>query len=226
MRYLSQSILLLFFSVSIMAGSREGIAPRGSASDYPAHTEVEDFALGASLLTAEQVRSNFASDLNRGYIVVEVSIYPKTGTSLEVARRDFILRKADGGILARPSDPKTVAAILQKTALPKFTWKVLADGALQVQPQDKPAQVYLWRAENPKARDFRVDTIGNAYVSSRLEERPGGTYVGRVPKPPEGFTAFFVELVYDGGGKFPFKFTTDVSVVPDRLPYTLKPFEK
>jgi len=116
MRYLSHSTLLLIFSVSIMAGSREGIAPRGSASDYPAHTEVEDFALGASLLTAEQVRSNFASDLNRGYIVVEVSIYPKTGTSLEVARRDFILRKADGGILARPSDPKTVAAILQKTA--------------------------------------------------------------------------------------------------------------
>ena len=25
----------------------------------------------------------------------------------------------------------------------------------------------------------------------------------------------FVELIYAGGGKFPFKFTTEVSVVPD-----------
>ena len=99
-----------------MAGSREGIAPRGSPSDYPTHVDLEDLVLGASLLTQEQVRSNFASELNRGYIVVEVSIYPKARKSLEVARRDFILRKADGEVLARPSDPTTVAAILQRTA--------------------------------------------------------------------------------------------------------------
>jgi hypothetical protein len=116
MRYLSGAILLLLFSVSIMAGTQEGITPRGSASDYAVHTELDDFALGACLLTPEQVRSNFASDLNRGYVVIEVSIYPKAGKSFEVARRDFILKKADGGVLARPSDPKTVAAILQKTA--------------------------------------------------------------------------------------------------------------
>ena len=46
--------------------------------------------------------------------------------------------------------------------------------------------------------------------------------VGRVGKPAEGFTAFFVELVYDSGGKYPFKFTTEVSVVPDVLPFSFK----
>ena len=35
----------------------------------------------------------------------------------------------------------------------------------------------------------------------------------------EGWTAFFVELTFKSGGPFPFKFTTEVSVVPDRLPY-------
>jgi len=49
-----------------------------------------------------------------------------------------------------------------------------------------------------------------------------GVYVGRVGKPAEGFTAFFVELVYDSGGKYPFKFTTEVSVVPDVLPFSFK----
>ena len=41
-------------------------------------------------------------------------------------------------------------------------------------------------------------------------------------KPGEGFTAFFMELIYDSGGKYPFKFTTDVSVVPDVLPFSFK----
>jgi hypothetical protein len=43
-----------------------------------------------------------------------------------------------------------------------------------------------------------------------------------VEKPATGFTAYFVELVYDSGGPYPFKFTTEVSVIPDVLPYAWK----
>ena len=80
----------------------------------------------------------------------------------------------------------------------------------------------LWQATNLKARDFRVDTIGKAYTSTALKEEKTGVYVGRVNKPAEGFTAFFVEMIYPSGGKYPFKFTTEVSVVPDVLPFTFK----
>jgi PhoPQ-activated pathogenicity-related protein len=79
--------------------------------------------------------------------------------------------------------------------------------------------VNVWQATNPKARDFRVDTIGNAYTSTTLKEEKPGVYVARVNKPASGFTAFFVELVYDSGVKYPFKFTSEVSVVPDVLPF-------
>jgi hypothetical protein len=37
---------------------------------------------------------------------------------------------------------------------------------------------------------------------------------------------FFVELVYDSGGKYPFKFTTEVSVVPDVLPFKFEDAKK
>jgi hypothetical protein len=37
---------------------------------------------------------------------------------------------------------------------------------------------------------------------------------------------FFVELVYDSGGKYPFKFTTEVSVVPDVLPFKFEDARK
>ena len=47
-----------------------------------------------------------------------------------------------------------------------------------------------------------------------------GSYVGEVAMPKEGFTAFFVELSWDSGlPAAPFKFTTEVSIVPDTLPF-------
>jgi PhoPQ-activated pathogenicity-related protein len=40
-----------------------------------------------------------------------------------------------------------------------------------------------------------------------------------VPKPAKGWTAFFVELTFASGGRYPLKFTTAVRVLPDTLPY-------
>ena len=92
--------------------------------------------------------------------------------------------------------------------------------------KDRPQQVNLWHATNPKGRDFRMDTIGSAYASSALREQKPGVYVGRMDKPAQGYTAFFVELVYDSGGRYPFKFTTEVSVVPDVLPFKFEDARK
>jgi len=105
---------VLLFSLNTPAAKGQGIKPGRSASEYPGHNEREDVATGAVPLTAEQVRSTFVSDLNRGYLVVEVSIYPKVSQQLEINRRDFVLRGPDNGILARPGDPKAIASTLQR----------------------------------------------------------------------------------------------------------------
>jgi PhoPQ-activated pathogenicity-related protein len=87
--------------------------------------------------------------------------------------------------------------------------------------------VNLWQATNPKARDFRLMTIGKAYASSPLAPDGKGAYVARVPKPAAGWTAFFVELVFESGdAKAPYKFTTQVQVVPDVLPHSFDEFRK
>ena len=75
------------------------------------------------------------------------------------------------------------------------------------------------QATNPKARDFRVDTIGNAFTAETLSMRGDGSYLASAPKPASGYTAWFVEITEPGGGKYPFKFTTEVYVTPDVLPY-------
>ncbi len=122
---------------------------------------------------------------------------------------------------ARESIASFYLTVLEGQPRPSFTWKRESDGVLRVSVKDKPAEANLWQATNPEARDFRVDTIGKAYTKSPLEPQSDGSYRVDVPKPAQGFTAYFVELVYPTGHEYPLKFTTDVYVVPDVLPFEM-----
>lgn len=118
-------------------------------------------------------------------------------------------------------------AIVKGSPLPKFSWKMMTDGSIRVDTETKPLEVNLWQANNPKARDFRLMTIGKAYTKSTLKGDGKGGYVAKVDKPAAGWTAFFVELVFASGDeKAPYKFTTQVQVVPDVLPHSFEDFRK
>ncbi|HAM71674.1 MAG TPA: PhoPQ-activated pathogenicity [Verrucomicrobiales bacterium] len=110
-------------------------------------------------------------------------------------------------------------AIVRQAPLPRFSWTREADGSLRVKVVDAPKEVRLWQASNPKARDFRLETLGKAWQSQVLTDQGGGTYVGRPETPSQGWTAFMVELTYPSTGPYPFKFTTEVVVTPDKTPY-------
>lgn len=101
---------------------------------------------------------------------------------------------------------------------PRFTWEHQYDGVVRVFTLDKPASVKLWQATNPKRRDFRKEAIGDAYTSTTLHDEGGGVYVAEVEAPETGYRAYFVELTFPNGGPAPFKFTTDVKVIPDKYP--------
>jgi PhoPQ-activated pathogenicity-related protein len=112
-------------------------------------------------------------------------------------------------------------AVTLGKARPRFSWKIDKDGSITVQTKDQPAEVKLWQATNEKARDFRLDTIGAVYKSAPLAAEKPGLYRARVASPAQGYTAYFVELTFASGGKFPYKFTTGVRVTPDRLPFSV-----
>jgi hypothetical protein len=109
-------ILLLSFSVVVVAQDRQGIEPRSTALDYSNHAVEKQISIGAALMAPEQVRHTFVTDLNRGYIVIEVGIYPVTGTKACIALSQFILRS--GKLVSRPAGPAEIAKILQKTDTP------------------------------------------------------------------------------------------------------------
>jgi PhoPQ-activated pathogenicity-related protein len=114
-------------------------------------------------------------------------------------------------------------AVLKGSKLPQFSWKI-EPPAIRVSGKDKPSEVKLWHATNPNARDFRLDTIGPKWESDTVEADSSGAYVAKIGAPAEGWSAFFVELTFPNpNGAAPFKFTTSVKVLPERLPYKFEP---
>ena len=111
-------------------------------------------------------------------------------------------------------------AILLDSPLPQFSWKLEKDGAIRVHSKTTPTEVKLWQATNPNARDFRLETLGPVWESTALSDQGHGVYVGRGTAPVRGWSAFFVELTYPGSTSTPYKFTTQVRVLPDVVPYS------
>ncbi len=109
--------------------------------------------------------------------------------------------------------------VIAKKARPQYSWSFEKDGSIRVSCTSKPKEVKLWQANNPKARDFRLEKIGKAYTSTLLSDQGEGVFVGKVEKPPEGWTAFFVEMTFDAGVTFPLKMTSGVRIVPETLPF-------
>jgi PhoPQ-activated pathogenicity-related protein len=132
-----------------------------------------------------------------------------------VPNTDHSLKGSD----ARESVLAFYDAVVAGQPRPQFSWSFALDGVIEVKTAARPLAAVLWQATNPEARDFRLETIGSAYRSSTLESSGNGTYTARVPTPARRWVAYFVELTFASRGPFPFKFTTEVRVAPDTLPF-------
>ena len=111
------------------------------------------------------------------------------------------------------------ASVVKGTVRPNIKWTFEGDGTITVIAKERPGSVRMWRATNPEGRNFRQDVIGNAYKSQPLKPAGPNTWIARVDAPPKGWTAFFIELTFPSGGRYPFKVTTAVRVLPETLPY-------
>lgn len=111
------------------------------------------------------------------------------------------------------------SSIVRGSKRPEFAWQFLPDGGIEVRTKDQPKAVKLWQANNPEARDFRLEKIGPAYKSTDLQDAGGGVYRCAAPPTEKGFTAYFIELTFASGSKYDFKFTSGVRVTPDKYPY-------
>lgn len=111
------------------------------------------------------------------------------------------------------------ASVVTNTRRPEIRWTFERDGSIKATATERPDSVRLWQAVNPRARNFRLDVLGPAYKSRPLTPSGPNTWTARVEPPASGWTAFFIEMRFPSGGKYPFTTTTAVRVLPDTLPY-------
>jgi hypothetical protein len=107
----------LLACVAVLAfAAPKGTVPLSSANRYPAHQQRDSVSIGAKLLTPEQVRRTFVSDLKRCCMVVEVALYPQPKQPLDVSLDSFSIRAVGTDTASKASEPKLVAAKLQQDA--------------------------------------------------------------------------------------------------------------
>jgi PhoPQ-activated pathogenicity-related protein len=109
--------------------------------------------------------------------------------------------------------------VLRGQSRPEYSWSFGDDGSIDIECETLPLEVRMWQANNPKARDFRLQTIGPAYQASKLNAVSQGRYVATRPAARPGWTAYFVEMDFPNDDGPPLKFTTGVRVTPDVLPH-------
>lgn len=103
----------------LLARDGQGIRPRPTPADYPASESASALTLAAAVIAPEQVKHMFATELNNGYIVVEVAVYPGSGQELDLATGDFTLKIGGSGDMLRAASPRAIASVLQKKHEPR-----------------------------------------------------------------------------------------------------------
>jgi PhoPQ-activated pathogenicity-related protein len=129
----------------------------------------------------------------------------------------------DHGVTRRSDAAISLAAfyesVVKNTPRPTYSWRFLPGGVIEWRTKDKPKSVKMWSANNPNARDFRLETLGPQYKSVDLTDQGNGVYRVTPPAAERGYTAYFIEAAYPGAGKYEMKFTSGVRVTPDKYPF-------
>lgn len=83
----------------------------------------------------------------------------------------------------------------------------------------KPDHVYIWSANNPNARDFRLKsaTFTREEIQPIVAIDDSFTYQWQ-PGKQKGWTAFFMEMSYKAPNNKSFLFSTQVYITPDSYP--------
>ena len=113
-------------------------------------------------------------------------------------------------------------AIVSNIDLPSVSWTYPSENVLVLQSDISPTDATLWVANNPRARDFRLETVGPIYTPTPLKLSDGDNQTLQIPTPEKGWNAYFVEFTYDIGAATPLKVSTEVKVIPDILPFSNK----
>jgi hypothetical protein len=107
---------LLGFLPGLVFAAPKGTVARAAAEKYALHASQDGIGIGLVLLSQEQARKQFVSDMNRCCVVVEIALYPDGNKPLSVSLDDFAISAVGSESASKPASAKVVASTLQKKA--------------------------------------------------------------------------------------------------------------
>jgi hypothetical protein len=85
-------------SLALGTAAERGVKPRPAPAEYTFRSSAGSLTIGAELIPARRVAQLFSTDLNRGYMIVEVGVYPGTDQNVELDARDFVIPPPSVGV--------------------------------------------------------------------------------------------------------------------------------
>lgn len=168
------------FVVALLAvAADQGVRPRGKAADYPAHESAGGVTIAAAIVPPEKVQHQLSAEVVKaGYTVVEVAVYPDSGTVVDVSSDDFTLTSGSSKETARADTPAVVDGAIapDKSVEPPKT-----PGKVQVHTEQTIGVITGGGGYDPVTG--RRNT-GGVYTDSRVGVGVGDPTVGGAPPPP------------------------------------------
>ncbi len=126
----------ILLSVLVGAGMTAWLAAGSKGDDFQARKATGELTIAVRLLSEQEVKQRFVSDLHETHNVVEVLIEPSSGATVELERGQFGL-KAKGAVLAVEAEsPATAAAALQRAAAAQRNVTLYPSGEVGYQSGD------------------------------------------------------------------------------------------
>ena len=158
-----RAFVTLFFLTAVLALGADptrGVRPRLDRTQYAVTMFDEFLAVAAERVPAEKVRKQFGPEVDSGYLVVEVGVYPRERSPIEVRPNDFSLRISRTRDILTPQGPKEIIEVgesykpavveLSAKALPEVSAYKPVAGYLYFQVPDKREGDYEYELDRSR----------------------------------------------------------------------------
>jgi hypothetical protein len=172
---------LVLVTMSLLGGNSlaqtSGVRPRPDANSYPAKGRVPTATFAAAVLSPAQIKASFGTDTYKGYIVLEVAVFPDDPReALKLSPQDFTLQI--GGLFLRPSAPATVALSIEEKNNPFHAPKVRS-------PVDVVTTSTIGYDSGGAYNPNTGKRQGTVYTATQVDVAPAGT-LAHGPAPHKG----------------------------------------
>ena len=109
-------------------------------------------------------------------------------------------------------------AINQKR-LPYYEWSIDQNIINLIIEPSAHYKIKKWSINNSE-RDFRIYKVGEAWTSEDIDKNKNGKYSISIDNPDSGYTAQFVEIIFDSDSEESISITTGTVITPNKYPHS------